>query len=105
MVNTAGATVDGTTLPVDIYAGFASDFSVVWDESGAGVTITSGAILIPDVIADVQAAVGTYSFDPRNTAAAACAPYFAIGVDGSSALTVSTACHYVVIQGPAYPKG
>lgn len=105
IANSKSVTVDGTTLPVDIYAGWDSTFDVVWDGTTTGSTVTAGALMIADAIAAVEAASGSYSYDPRNTAAAAVAPYFIFNLDGASGLETSGVCHFVVIQGTPYPKG
>lgn len=101
IANAAAATLDGSTLPVDIYVGYQSNFAITGD--AATIAATSGVLLIADVIADVKSAAGAYSYDPRNTAAAANAPYFAFNLDGASTLTAGT-CRWIVIQGAAYPK-
>ena len=105
IANSKSVTVDGSALPVDIYAGWNTDFDVVWDGTTTGVTVTDGAMMIDTAIADVKAASGAYSYDPRNTAAAAVAPYFIFNLDGASGLETSGVCHFVVIQGTPYPKG
>lgn len=93
--NTAAATLDGSTLPVDVYAGYDSTFAVTGD--AATIAATAGGLMKADIIADVKAGAGVYVWDPANTATCGVAPYYAFNLDGASTLTAAT-CHWVVVQ-------
>lgn len=109
MVNTGNVTLDGSALPVDIYAGYADDFAVTGD--GATMGATSGGLVAADVIDDVKSVVNSIIIDPNYNAAkvastlagvrgvinAGTPPYFAFSLDGASTLTAGT-CHWVIIQ-------
>ncbi len=109
MVNTGNVTLDGSALPVDIYAGYADDFAITGD--GATVKATSGGLVAADVIDDVKSAANSIIIDPNYNAAkvastlagvrgivnAGTPPYFAFNLDGGSTLTAGT-CHWVIIQ-------
>lgn len=109
MVNTKGATLDGSALPVDIYAGYADNFAITGD--GATVKATSGGLVAADVIDDVKSAANSIIIDPNYNAAtvvstlagvrgivnAGTPPYFAFNLDGGTTLTAGT-CHWVIIQ-------
>lgn len=96
-VNTASAELDGTVanMPVDIYGGFSDNFTI---GTGGAIALVDGCLLIADVIADVRTAVGTYTFDPENTAAAAKCPYYGILIDGASAVSAGD-CTFKIVQG------
>lgn len=96
-VNTAAATLDDTAvaMPVDIYGGFSDSFAV---GTGGAISLTDGCLLIADVIADVRTAMGAYTFDPENTAAAAKCPYYAILIDGASVVSAGS-CTFKIVQG------
>ena len=108
MVNTAAATLDGTTLPVDIWAGYADDFAITGNDSTLGAT--SGGEVASAIMDDVQAEALVVTVNPDRTAAkvqavtntagevnAGVAPYYAINLDGAGTLDAAT-CHFVIIQ-------
>jgi len=104
VVNTAPATLDGATLPVDIYAGYSSSFalSVTTDT----LTVTDGYLLSPDVIADVKAASDSVVVDPNLNEIADSAgvvvrganvPYYGFVLDGAGTLNAAT-CRWLICQ-------
>ena len=109
MVNTDGDTLDGSALPVDIYAGYDTDFAVTGDAGTMGAT--SGGLIVADVIDDVKSVANSVRIDPNYTGAkvqstlagvrgvvnCGTPPYFAFDLDGASTLTAGT-CHWVIIQ-------
>jgi hypothetical protein len=109
LVNTAGATLDGSALPVDIYAGFSDSFAVTGDSTTIGAT--DGGLVAADVIDDVKSVNNGVLVNPnyngtkvqstlagaRGVVNAGTPPYFAFNLDGASTLTAGT-CHWVLIQ-------
>lgn len=107
-VNTAKATIDGGTLPVDIYAGYKSNFAL---GTGGALSVTSGSIVYLDAMDDVKSGAVNFIVQPEYTgavvqgtvagvvgrAALGSAPYYAFNLDGTAALS-SAACHFVIIQ-------
>ena len=107
MVNTAGADLDGSTLPVDIWAGFADDFALSGDDTT--VAATSGGEIASGVVDDVNTPTLAVIVDPNyhGTAVASAtnivgivnagtAPYYAFNLDGAT-LKEAT-CHFVIVQ-------
>ena len=102
-VNTAGTTLDGATLPVDIYAGYSDDFALGVVTST--LTVTDGFLLNADVIADVKAAIGSVIVDPLLNIAddpddivrGARVPYYGFVLDGASALATED-CIFIITQ-------
>jgi len=103
IVNSEAATLDGATLPVDIYAGYSDSFAL--SVAGAVLTVTDGVLLNPDVIADVQTAAGATIVDPNLNIADDAddlvrgqeVPYYGFVLDGASTLAAAT-CRFMVIQ-------
>ena len=109
MVNTEGATLDGSALPVDVYAGYSDSFAVSGD--GATMGATDGGLIAADVIDDVKGVANSVLIDPNYTGAkvqstlagvrgvvnCGTPPYFAFDVDGASTLSAATN-HWVIIQ-------
>ena len=102
-VNTAGTTLDGSALPVDIYAGYSDAFTLGVVTST--LTVTDGFLLNADIIADVKSAVGSVIVDPYLNIAddaddivrGACVPYYGFVLDGASTLAAE-ACIFVITQ-------
>jgi hypothetical protein len=103
LVNTEGATLDGTTLPVDIYGGYSENFAL--SVTTSTLTVTDGFLLNPDVIADVSSAIGAVIVDPNLNIAddaddlvrGQAVPYYGFVLDGASTLTAGT-CRFMIIQ-------
>jgi len=103
IVNSEAATLDGATLPVDIYAGYSDSFAL--SVAGAVLTVTDGVLLNPDVIADVKTAAGATIVDPNLNIADDAddlvrgqeVPYYGFVLDGASTLAAAT-CRFMVIQ-------
>jgi len=107
-VNTAGTTLDTSpAVPVDIWAGYDSDFELTGDD---GPTATSGAEIATAVIVDVTAETVAVLVDPNYTGTAVqsdtnivgvvnagTAPYYAINLDGTTHLS-NAACHFLIVQ-------
>jgi len=98
----ASATVDGSTLPVDLWCGWSSDFEISGD--GGDVTATDGAEW-GAIYADVKAA-GTYMvmLDPQSNytdvsdkkVRIPSLPYYAFNLDGGSTLNAVSVVFYLV---------
>ncbi len=104
VVNTAAATLDGATLPVDIYAGYSDSFAL--SVTTSTLTVTDGYLLSPDVIADVKATAGNVVVDPNLNEIADAAgvvvrgadvPYYGFVLDGAGALNAAT-CRWLICQ-------
>ena len=108
-INTAGTSLDGTSLPVDIWASaFTTDDYASMDMvgDGASVELTSdgtasgsniGYILNASIISTVHNTVAVKVYDPMGTAAHGPMPTYFINLDGGSTLAAA-ACKYVLIQ-------
>jgi len=103
-VNTAGTTLDGSALPVDIYAGYTDDFAL--SVTTTTLTVTDGFLLSPDVIADVKALMGTVIVSPDLNDIADNAddlvrgnpvPYYGFVLDGAGALNAAS-CIFIITQ-------
>ena len=102
VANSAGATLDGSTLPVEIWLGTSSSAALSGD---AGSVAGTDAYVFKDIIADVKASVGTCICDPNlNTADVAnvhvkvpAAPYYILHLDGASTLPAED-CTWIIIQ-------
>ncbi len=108
-VNTAGTTIEDTTLPVDMWIGYEDNAALV-DSGGIDVTATNAAEIAAAIMDDVQAEKLASRIDPyyRGTRIQAITdvpgminlskpPYFIINLDGTSALT-EAACAIVITQ-------
>ena len=103
VVNSASAALDGSALPVDIYAGYSDSFALTVVTTS--LTVTDGVLLNPDVIADVQAAIGATIVDPNLQIAddaddivrGGSVPYYGFVLDGASTLAAAT-CRFIIIQ-------
>lgn len=101
VANAAGATLDGSTLPVEIWLGTSSDAALSGDDAPTG----TDAYNFKNIIADVKAAVGTCICDPNlNTADVSnvhvkvpAAPHYILHLDGASTLAAAT-CTWIIIQ-------
>ena len=101
VANAAGATLDASTLPVEIWLGTSSSAALSGDDAPTG----TDAYNFKNIIADVKAAVGTCICDPNlNTADVAnvhvkvpSAPYYILHLDGASTLAAET-CTWIIIQ-------
>ena len=107
-VNTAGVTLDGSALPLDIYAGYADDFAITGD---GPPSVTSGGIVYEDAIDDVKSAQVNFLAIPGLAAARVqstlagvsgyanlgVAPYYAFNLDGAGTLNAAT-CRFVIVQ-------
>ena len=114
MVNTAGVTLDGSACPIDIWAGYADGFAMTGNEGGT-IAANYGVEVAEAVIDTVQNTGYAVIIDPNyngttvQTVAGAApvlgirncgtAPYYAIHLDGGSAMDeTDKVCHYVIIQ-------
>ena len=110
IVNTEAAALDGTTLPVDIYAGYSDSFAL--SVTTSTLTVTDGALINADVIADVEAAAGATIVDPNLNIADDAddivrgqdVPYYGFVLDGASTLTAGT-CRFMIIQAKGRDQG
>lgn len=101
VANSAGATLDGSTLPVEIWLGTSSSAALTGDGPPSG----TDAYVFKDIIADVKASVGTCICDPTLTTAdvanvhvkVPAAPYYILHLDGASTLA-AIACTWIIIQ-------
>ena len=102
VANSAGATLDGSTLPVEIWLGTSSSAAL----SGQGGSVVgTDAYNYKAIIASIEGAVGTCICDPNlNTADVAnvhvkvpSAPYYILHLDGASTLAAET-CTWIIIQ-------
>ena len=102
-VNSAAASLDGATLPVDVYAGFSDSFAL--GVVTTTLTITDGFLLNPDVIADVQSAAGSVIIDPNlnisddadDIVRGNRVAYYGFTLDGAGTLNAAT-CRFVIMQ-------
>ena len=103
LVNTEGATLDGATLPVDIYGGYSEAFAL--SVTTSTLTVTDGFLLNADVIADVKSVIGATIVDPNLNIAddaddlvrGQAVPYYGFVLDGAGTLTAGT-CRFMIIQ-------
>jgi len=103
VVNSEAVTLDGVTLPVDIYAGYSDSFALTVVTTT--LTVTDGVLLNPDVMADVKSTAGSVIVDPLLNIAddaddlvrGAEVPYYGFVLDGASTLAAAT-CRFMVIQ-------
>ena len=105
IVNSAAATVDGATLPVDLYIGWDDTFALT--ENNAPV-VTGGVLYKADFFDSVEAASAAILMHPNLTVAedtsggaAKCyvpiAPYYIINLDGAGTLN-AVSCSFKIIQ-------
>jgi hypothetical protein len=102
IANAAGATLDGSTLPVEIWVGTSSSAALSGD---GGSVAGTDAYVFKDIIADVKAAVGTCICDPTLTTADVAnvhvkvpsAPYYIFHLDGASTLAAAD-CKWIIVQ-------
>jgi hypothetical protein len=108
-VNTAGATLDGSALPVDVWGGWSDDFALTGD--AGTVAATDGGETRSAVIDDVKGVANAVIVDPSYTGAAVQStlagvrgivnagvyPYYAINLDGASTLAAAT-CTFKIVQ-------
>lgn len=101
------AAADGTTLPMDLWIGYADSFALTGD--GASVAATSGAFF-KNIVDDVQAAVArSIMFDPNATQADVVAiatgglrikppvaPYYIFNLNGGSTLNATNVDFYIM---------
>lgn len=103
IVNSEAATLDGATLPVDIYVGYSTSFAL--SVVTTTLTVTDGVLLNPDVMADVKATAGAVIVDPKLNIAddaddlvrGAVVPYYGFVLDGAGTLTAAT-CRFMIVQ-------
>ena len=105
VVNSESVTMDSTSavIPVDIYAGYSEDFalSVATDT----LTVTDGALIANNMIADVRTAIGSVIVDPNlqiaNSAGVICrgaaSGYHGYTATAASVLSAATT-RFVVMQ-------
>jgi len=109
IVNTAGTTLDGSTLPVDMWSGY-DDNAALADSSGTDVTATNASEIASSIMDDVKAVKLASVIDPhyigtRIQAASdvgghinlSKAPYYIVNLDGTTELTAA-ACLIVITQ-------
>lgn len=114
MVNTAAVTLDGSACPIDIWAGYTDAFAMTGD--GGGTIAANYGVEVASAVIDDAKAVGlaviidpNYNGTAVQTAVGAqpvigirncgTAPYYAIHLDGGSAMDeTDKVCHYVIIQ-------
>lgn len=109
VVNTAGTTIESTTLPVDMWAGYDENATLA-DDSGTDVSATSTSEIAAAIMDNVEAEKLASVIDPHyiGTRIQAItdvgghinlskAPYYIINLDGTSALT-EAACLIVITQ-------
>ncbi len=108
-VNTTGETIDGTALPVDIYSGYAENFSVTGDQT---ITVVNGGVAYADCIDDVKSTLESFTVLPDLAAArvqgtvgavsgygaVGIAPYYAFDLDGSTDFTAGGPVYFVIVQ-------
>ena len=105
IVNSESVTMDGTVanIPVDIYAVYSEDFAL--SVSTSTLTVTDGALIANDMIADVRTAIGSVIVDPNlqiaNAAGVVCrgaaAGYHGYTATAASVLSAATT-RFVVMQ-------
>ena len=105
VVNSESATLDDTSavIPVDVYAGYSEDFAL--SVTTSTLTVTDGALIANDMIADVRTAIGAVIVDPNlqiaNAAGVVCrgaaAGYHGYTATAASVLSAET-CRFVVMQ-------
>ncbi len=102
-VNPAGTTLDGSTLPCDIYGGYDDDFALGVVTST--LTVTSGFLINAAAIADVKSSIGSVIIDPLLNIAddpddivrGATVPYYGFVLVGASSLAAEDAV-YIITQ-------
>lgn len=105
IVNSAAETVDGTTLPVDLYIGWDDQFALAANNAP---TVSHGVLYKADVFDDVQGGIGAILMHPNLTVAedvagvaAKCyvpiAPYYAFNLDGAGTLN-AVDCSFKIVQ-------
>ena len=108
-VNTAGVTIDGSAVPVDIYSGYADNFSVTGDQT---ITVVSGGMAYADCIDDVKSTRESFTVLPNLAAArvqgtvagvsgygdVGVAPYYAFDLDGSTDFSTGLTVTFVIVQ-------
>ena len=112
-VNTAAVALDGSTLPLDIYGGYADNFEITGD--AGTIAATSGGIIYQDAIDDVKSVQLNFSVVPGALAArvkgtlagvsgygdVGTLPYYAFSLDGASPLNAAT-CTFAISQYARY---
>ncbi|KKN17917.1 hypothetical protein LCGC14_0960960 [marine sediment metagenome] len=106
-VNTADATVNNATTPVDLWAGWDDAFALTGADAP---TATYGAEIASAIMSDVQTTTNTTRVNPYYTGTvvqatatagghvnAGTAPYYIINVDGSDTLAAAV-CHIAIVQ-------
>lgn len=108
-INTAGTTLDGTSLPVDIWAtpyttkeyasmdmvGDGASVALTTDGTASGSNI--GYVLNSAIIATVHNTAAVKVYDPMGTAAHAPSVTYFINLDGAGTLSAAI-CKYIVFQ-------
>lgn len=109
VVNTAGTTLDGSSLPVDLWIGYDED-AALENNSGTDVTATSTVEIASAIMDDVKAEKLASRIDPHYTGTRIQAatdtagmingskpPYFILNLDGTTVLAAED-CLIVITQ-------
>ena len=102
IINAAGATIDGSTLPVDLWIGTSDDAVLAGD---GGSVAGTDAYEFKSIEADVKASVGAVTCDPNLAIAdvtdtlvrVPVAPCYIFNLDGASTLA-AVDCKWIIIQ-------
>lgn len=105
VINSEAATLDGATLPADLYIGWVDSCALTVNNPP---TITGGVLYKADIMDDVKAACYAILMHPNLTVAedvgtaeakmyVPVAPYYLIDLDASTTLTAAT-CRFKILQ-------
>jgi len=98
IANAASKELDSTAtaMPIDVYAGWGSTFALS-GPTASSITVTAGAKIVDDAVADIRTAVATLSWNPNATAAHIPAPMLAFQATNGGVM-VAASCVWIIYQ-------
>ena len=102
IINAAGATIDGSTLPCDLWIGTSDDAVLSGNDSSV---VGTDAYEFKTIEADVKASIGSVTCDPNLSIAdvtdklvrGPVAPCYILNLDGASTLA-AVDCKWIIVQ-------